>query len=203
MSEITHAIAEELCRLNCEYKRKYEILMSLGSSAATYFWAKDLDGNYLYGNPAFLSWLGAADVDELHNNSDMYFALKSRAIEPNNDRFHTFGEMCGNSDEDTLRQNKACKYFEEGVVRGKYCYWEVVKAPLIDAVTGAVCGVVGTSIDVTARVVLQEDVVTQLSEIVEKEAESTDGSLHDNLKNIVSILRDTLDSHKYTEGQPR
>ena len=77
-------------------------------------WAKDVAGNYLFANQAICkNLLMAKDTNEPIGKSDIFFALRERANHPENSQWHTFGELCQNSDELVLQAMKPMRF--EGV----------------------------------------------------------------------------------------
>ena len=107
-------------------------------------WFKDTQGKYLYANKAIRENLllstnpiGQTD-DELAKQAKLIWG----------DRQHTFGEMCGNSDQDVLEHNYIGKeYVESGKVKGKMLHLAVNKS--IVTVNDKVLGVVGSGRDIT------------------------------------------------------
>lgn len=62
-------------------------------------WAKDLNQNYIFANKAFCSTiLNARDTDEPVGKNDMFFAKRGKESHPENPEWHTFGELCMNSE---------------------------------------------------------------------------------------------------------
>ena len=203
---ITKKIAEELIRLNCEYKAKYDILMSMSLTSTNYFWAKDLAGNYLHANRSCIELLGEKTLEDVVGHPDMYFAFKNKALKPADADFHTFGEACGNSDEITLQKNTACKFFEDGNIRGEYHSWDIGKAPLIDSDTGDVIGTVGNAVDITNIVAIQDEAIKQLRDWAAEEKDNITPELHEKLAFISrafsATLGETINGEKYRQGSP-
>lgn len=112
-------------------------------------WAKDTTGNYLFANLAICKeLLMAKDTNEPIGKSDIFFALRERATNPDNLQWHTFGELCRNSDEIVLQEMKPMRFEEYGNVRGELLYLDVNKAPLFDD-AGNLIGVIGSARDIT------------------------------------------------------
>lgn len=114
-------------------------------------WAKDTHNNYLFTNKAMCEQLlYAHDTDEPVGKNDMYFALRERQSRPDDASWHTFGELCQDSDTLTLARGQASQFDEYGNVRGEFLFLDVHKAPFVNE-QGAVIGVVGSARDVTAQ----------------------------------------------------
>jgi PAS domain S-box-containing protein len=114
-------------------------------------WAKDLDQRYIFANQAMSSQLlNAADTDEPIGKTDLFFARRERAQHPDDAQWHTFGELCQDSDRITLQRGKAGVFEEFGNLKGQMVYLDVRKAPFVDE-HGAVIGTVGSARDITER----------------------------------------------------
>jgi signal transduction histidine kinase len=112
-------------------------------------WVKDLEGKYIYANKALCDGLlMAKDTDEPIGKNDVFFALRERSLHKNNSQWHTFGELCSNSDKIVIEHNKAMKFEEHGNVKGVLLYLEVNKAPFYDK-DGNIIGTLGSGRDIT------------------------------------------------------
>ena len=119
-------------------------------------WAKDLNRRYLFANKAICEQLlGASSTDEPLGRDDLFFAQRQRASHPEDANWHTFGEICRDTDGDTLRSGKPMRFDEAGFVGGRFVSLEVHKAPLVDD-HGQLMGVVGTARDVTEQKAAQD-----------------------------------------------
>lgn len=118
-------------------------------------WAKDLDGNYLYANEAICNNLLMATPDEVIGKCDVFFATRERNKHPENKNWHTFGELCFNSDYVVLENMKPMIFEEYGNIKGKLVYLEVHKAPLHDS-NGKLIGTIGSGRDITAQILLEK-----------------------------------------------
>lgn len=118
-------------------------------------WAKDLEGKYLYANESICNNLLMATQDEVIGNNDVYFATREREKHPENKEWHTFGELCFNSDYVVLEHMKPMIFEEYGNIKGKLVYLEVHKAPLHDK-NGKLIGTIGSGRDITAQVLLEK-----------------------------------------------
>ena len=120
-------------------------------------WAKDLEGNYLYANDAICNYLLMASPDEVIGKNDVYFATRERNKHPDNKQWHTFGELCFNSDYVVLEHMKSMKFEEYGNIKNKLTYLEVHKAPLHDH-NGKLIGTIGSGRDITAQILLEKKI---------------------------------------------
>ncbi len=119
-------------------------------------WAKDLNNRYIFTNRAIREGLlMAKDAAEPLGKDDLYFADRIRAERLDRKDWHTFGELCIDSDEVTLKARKPMRFDEYGNVRGKFLRLDVAKAPLFDE-EGHLIGTVGSARDVTREKELEE-----------------------------------------------
>ena len=114
-------------------------------------WAKDLEKRYLFANKAFCDeLLIASDTDEPVGKTDLFFAQRQRASHPDDPAWHTFGELCQDSDSITLERGQPSSFEEFGNIEGSTLYLDVRKAPFLDE-NGKVIGTVGSGRDITER----------------------------------------------------
>ncbi len=126
-----------------------ELLNLLTQHLPDMLWVKDIDGLYMYANKAICDGLlMAKDTEEPIGKGDLFFALRERELHSDNPDWHTFGELCFNSDLDVIEKNRAMKFEEYGNVKGKLMYLEVYKAPFYDK-DGKIIGTVGAGRDIT------------------------------------------------------
>jgi diguanylate cyclase (GGDEF)-like protein/PAS domain S-box-containing protein len=118
-------------------------------------WAKDLDGKYLYANESICENLLMANSDEVVGKCDVFFATRERNKHPENKNWHTFGELCFNSDVVVLENMKSMIFEEYGNIKGELVYLEVHKAPLHDS-NGRLIGTIGSGRDITAQIMLEK-----------------------------------------------
>jgi diguanylate cyclase (GGDEF)-like protein/PAS domain S-box-containing protein len=119
-------------------------------------WAKDLEGKYLYANDSICKNLLMATPDEVIGQVDVFFATRERNKHPENNQWHTFGELCFNSDYVVLENMKPMIFEEYGNIKGELVYLEVNKAPLHDE-DGKLIGTIGSGRDITAQVLLKKE----------------------------------------------
>ena len=112
-------------------------------------WIKDVEGKYIYANKAICDGLlMAKDIEEPIGKDDVFFALREREAHKDKPNWHTFGELCFNSDQKVIDMNCPMKFEEYGNVKGKLLYFEVNKAPFYDQ-DGNILGTVGSGRDIT------------------------------------------------------
>lgn len=149
--------AEEALRISQKTSQHLaQLLHSLCDNVPDMIWAKDLDGHYLFANRAVAEQLLCAEsTDEPLGRTDLYFAHRERERHPDNATWHTFGELCQNSDAVTLERGAPSQFEEWGNVKGQPMVLDVRKAPFVND-QGAVVGVVGTGRDVTEHQAQQD-----------------------------------------------
>lgn len=124
-------------------------------------WVKDIEGRYLFVNEAICNGLlMACDTNEPIGKTDLYFAKREREKHKDRADWHTFGELCLNSDLEVISNNRAMRFEEYGNVKGKLMYLEVNKAPFYDD-KGNIIGTIGLGRDITkykmAQFALEEE----------------------------------------------
>ena len=131
------------------YRNMYSLIRMMCDNAPDLIWAKDLEGRYLFANQAICDvLLKARDTDEPIGKTDLYFACRERDEHPEDPDWHTFGEVCVDSDQVVLDSRQAGRFDEFGNVRGKFLRLDVHKVPFFDA-DGELIGTVGCGRDVT------------------------------------------------------
>jgi PAS domain S-box-containing protein len=143
------------------------LLRLMADNMQDMLWAKNLNKEYIFTNRAICEkLLNATDIKEPLGKTDMFFAMRERNAQPENPEWHTFGEICRDSDAITLKEMKPMKFDEFGNVKGKFLFLDVHKAPLFDD-QGQLIGVVGSARDVTADKE-NENQLRKLSQAVEQ-----------------------------------
>lgn len=134
----------------------FTLLRLITDNVTDMIWAKDLNKRYLFANKAICEQLlNAENTDEPIGKDDMFFALRERNSRPDDPSWHTFGELCQDSDTITLQSGKPSQFDEYGNVKGEFLFLDVHKAPFIND-KGEVIGVVGSGRDVTQQKVIEE-----------------------------------------------
>ena len=145
-----------------------ELLKLLTQNLPDMLWVKDTDGVYLYANQAICDGLlMAKDTDEPIGKNDIFFAQRERETHSDREDWHTFGELCFNSDKVVIENNKPMKFEEYGNVKGEMLYLEVYKAPFYDK-DGNIIGTVGAGRDITKLKKTQLDLEESLKVLDEQ-----------------------------------
>ena len=140
---------EALQESNKKYQELSSLLRLMADNMPDMLWAKNLEKEYIFANKALCSnLLNAKDTEEPLGKTDMFFASRERASHPENPEWHTFGEICRDSDSITLENMKPMQFDEYGNVKGKFLVLDVHKAPIFND-QGQLIGVVGSGRDVT------------------------------------------------------
>ena len=150
--------AEETLRASEEKSKSlYQLIRLMTDNMPDMVWAKDMDGRYLFANKAMIEkLLIAKDTEEPIGKTDMYFVERQRAAHLENPNWHTFGELCVNTDGVVHAGKKAERFEEFGNVKGKFLFLDVYKAPFLDE-QGNMIGTVGVGRDVTLEKKLEEE----------------------------------------------
>ena len=134
-----------------KYQRLYTMLRLMADTLPDMIWAKNANKEFLFANKALCSGLlKATDTSEPIGKTDGFFANRERRNHPDDPNWHTFGELCMDSDATTLQAMREMQFDEFGNVGGKYLHLDVHKAPLFDD-RGELIGVVGSARDITER----------------------------------------------------
>ena len=145
------AMEEALRKAEAESRRLAGLLRLLCDNVPDMIWAKGLDKRFLFANKAICEQLlFARDIEEPIGKTDLFFARRERAAQPDDPNWHTFGECCQDSDVLTLQFGKPSVFEEYGNLRGKPVYFEVHKSPFYNE-HGEVIGTVGSARDITER----------------------------------------------------
>jgi PAS domain-containing protein len=127
-----------------ELKKRDIIINAMIEELPDMLWFKDVNGKYVYANRAIRE--GLLFDDKPIGKTDVELALQAK--KQFGDENHTFGEVCGNSDKDTLEGGHTGKrYVESGKIKGEMKHLEVHKSVLV--MEGEVIGVVGSGRDIT------------------------------------------------------
>ncbi len=165
------------------------LLTLLTDNLPDLLWVKDLEGTYLYVNKAICDvLLMATDINEPIGKGDLFFALRERAKHKDKVDWHTFGELCFNSDKMVIENNKPMKFEEYGNIKGELLYLEVNKAPFYDN-DGNIIGVLGSGRDITELKMTQLKLEKQY-ETIKKQA--THVSMGEMIGNIAHQWRQPL-----------
>ncbi|BBG65848.1 diguanylate cyclase/phosphodiesterase (GGDEF & EAL domains) with PAS/PAC sensor [Hydrogenimonas sp.] len=145
------------------------------------FWAKDLQGRYLFTNKALCEkLLDIEDQRDAIGKTDIFFALRQMAAHPENPSWYTMGEMRQNSDELVIKHLTPMHFEEHGKVKGKEIYLDVHKAPLYNC-DGVLIGTVGIGRDIT----LQKEFETKVEEEQLKKMELFESLLNSTIEGLL------------------
>jgi PAS domain S-box-containing protein len=143
------------------------IFRLLADSMPDMLWAKDLEKKFLFTNKAYVeNLLFASDTHEPIGKTDMFFAERERKRHPEDPEYYSFGELCTDSDDIILNTQKAQKFVESGIVRGKHHIFDVYKAPIFDE-EGKMIGTVGTAREVTKEKEIERQINKYTEELKE------------------------------------
>lgn len=157
----------------------YHMVRLMCDNVPDMIWAKDRDKKFIFTNRAIAEkLLNARDTMEALGKTDMYFANRERSLHPENKKWHTFGEICTDSDEFVLKTEKSGRFDEFGNVKGEFLFLDVHKAPFRDE-KGEIIGTVGCARDVTREKEIEKNLT---------ESEKLFHSLIDNMLDAVIIL---------------
>lgn len=113
-----------------QYEHLYTLVRMMCDNVPDMIWAKDLAGNYLFTNKALCEKLLIAEsTQEPIGKDTMFFVNRQRDVKPNNATWHTFGELCHNSDRVVLDNDIPQRFDEYGYIQGEFLFLDVFKAP--------------------------------------------------------------------------
>lgn len=147
-----HQRVEDQLRQSEEQASKMATLLRLMcDNVPDMIWAKDLEKKYIFSNLANCKQLlNVTDTSEPIGKDYLYFAQRQRQMHPQNAQWHTFGELCQDTDDITIKRGEPSVFEESGNIQGKYICLEVHKAPFHDK-NGVVIGTVGSARNITER----------------------------------------------------
>jgi PAS domain S-box-containing protein len=140
-----------------KYKDLYYFFKMMADNVPDMIWAKDLDGKCIFANKATCeNLLSTKKGEDPVGKTDVFFAEREKRKHTENKLWHTFGELCVNSDEVVMNTRKPGRFEEHGYVKGKLLYLDVSKAPFIDE-NGRIIGTVGSAKDITVSKKIEEE----------------------------------------------
>jgi len=142
-----------------KYRETSKLFRLMSDNMPDLLWAKDLESKFLFVNKAVCEkLLMAKNTDEPIGKDDMFFANRQRSQHPERTDWFTFGELCINSDECTLKANKSMRFDEFGLVQGEFLYLNVNKSPFFDE-HGQVIGTIGNGRIVTKEKEIEKKLI--------------------------------------------
>jgi len=82
-----------------KYENLYNMIRLMCDNSTDMIWAKDLNKKFIFANKAMCEkLLVSKDTDEPVGKDDMFFALRERNAHKDIPDWHTFGEICRDSD---------------------------------------------------------------------------------------------------------
>jgi len=180
-----------------KYHGLYSLVRLMSDTMPDMLWAKDLERRYIFANEAICrNLLNAKDTEEPLGKTDLFFAKREREAHPDNPEWHTFGELCMDSDSVTLQAMRPMQFDEFGNVKGQFLFLDVRKAPLFDS-NGELIGVVGSARDITEskrvyeelvnREQLQQLLMSMSTELINIKLDEVDAALHKMLEEVGSF----------------
>jgi len=152
-----HMLDRQLRESEERYKSLYRLIRLMCDNVPDMIWAKDPENRFVFVNQATCTrLLNARDTDEPIGKTDLYFAARERAAHPGQPGWHTFGEICADSDAAILSTGRSQRFDESGNVKGRFLFLDVSKAPFWDK-QGNMIGTVGCGRDVTREKQLETE----------------------------------------------
>jgi PAS domain S-box-containing protein len=140
-----------------KYESLYSMMRMMCDNVPDLIWAKDLERRYIFANKAICEKLLYANTtEEPLGRNDMFFADRERRSNPGDPHWHTFGEICSDSDSVVMTSKKPDRFQEFGNVRGKFLCLDVYKAPFWND-QGEMIGTVGCARIITEEKRLEEE----------------------------------------------
>ena len=155
MSEVCSRCDDMLSELHEKYAALKSMFTGLSNCVPDMVWAKDLSGRYTYANSRLAYQLYRTNVADVIGKSDVELAKVCK--EKQGCENFTFGQMCGDSDKEVLRDQRSMKFLEEGCVDGERLILMVHKNIERD-IHGNVIGTVGVGRDVTFEYTELQDI---------------------------------------------
>jgi len=132
-----------------QYKQLYHMFRLMTDNVPDLIWAKDMEKRFIFTNKAICEkLLNAVDTEEPTGKTDLFFARRERESRLENPEWHTFGEICADSDSVVMGSKQPQRFEEYGNVKGEFLFLDVYKAPFWNE-HGEMIGTVGSGRDVT------------------------------------------------------
>jgi PAS domain S-box-containing protein len=152
---------ESLRQSEQRHKQFYQMFRLMADNVPDLIWAKDMEKRFIFTNKAMCEkLLNAADTAEPIGKTDIFFAKREREFHPENPDWHTFGEICADSDTVVMESKQPQRFEEFGNVKGEFLFLDVHKAPFRDE-QGQMIGTVGSGRDVTREKEIEKTLVEE------------------------------------------
>ena len=178
---------------NLKYKSadyNEQLLELISQRLPDMLWVKDLEGRYIFANESICdNLLMAEDTQEPLGKQDIFFALREREKFKENPQWHTFGEICYNSDEIVINTNTALRFEEYGHVKGKMLYLDVHKAPYYNE-SGEIIGTIGTGRDITEQHLIKSELERSVAQLDRTQRIAKVGSWEVDLSTTQTVWSD-------------
>jgi PAS domain S-box-containing protein len=189
-----------------QYKSLYSMVRLMCDNVPDLIWAKDMNKRFIFANKAVCHrLLNAKNTDEPIGKTDIYFANRERQANRGDPDYHTFGEICQDSDEAVMKSKKPERFDEFGNIKGKFLYLDVHKAPFWDEHKNCI-GTVGCGRDVTKEKKLEDErkqfeleliksrevlrkLFANLQSVREEERKRISREIHDELGQALTALK--------------
>jgi len=180
-----------------KYRELYTLMRLMSDTMPDMIWAKDLNNQYIFANKAICkNLLSANDTSEPIGKTDLFFAQRERNLHPEDPNWHTFGELCMDTDVVTIEEMQEMQFDEYGNVKGKFIFLDVHKAPLFDN-DGKLIGVVGSGRDITILRQAGEELV-----IAKEKAEASEHKVRSMFENTLTGFLFFTASGQILEANP-
>ena len=151
------AIEEELKKQLLDHQYSENLIRSLCDNVPDMIWAKDMNKKYVFANKTVCNKLLCVDTyKDVLEKTDVDLAQIQRNLYPNDPDWHTFGELCQDSDKIVMNTMKPSRFYEYGNVRGIPLHLEVYKSPFI--YNDEIIGTVGCARDITEEIALKKEI---------------------------------------------
>lgn len=140
-----------------KFKSLYSFVTLMSDTVPDLIWAKDMDRNYTFVNKGMCEkLLMVENTSEPIGKEDLFFFRKQQEVYPDDPEWFTFGANCADTDAIVMKTGKPHSFNDYGNVAGEFLYLDVYKAPLWND-AGEMIGTVGSAVDITDRIKVEEE----------------------------------------------
>ena len=171
-------LAEKMLKESHDRQRHlYSMTRLMCDNLPDLIWAKDLENRFVFVNKICCEkLLNVKDTEEPIGKTDIYFAAREKKFHPENPEYHTFGEVCTNSDMVVLETKKPQVFEETGNLKGNFICLDVYKAPFWDE-KGNLIGTVGCARDITKEKEMEKEKLKLESQLQQAQKMESIGTL--------------------------